>query len=429
MRPHRPSRGDNNRMQSSLVGPGTSSRNLVRSAVGIVLGQFGVFTALLAPAVVSLAVHVARICPGNRTIVLSTALTIGAIVAMLANPVFGALSDRTRSRFGQRRVWMIAGCVLGFSGLFALSRSTGPLDVYFGWGMTQIGYNAAIAAIAALLNDVVPDQYRGRFASFMGIAQYSAFLSASYIVSLCASSDSAMFLMPGAIGFVGVAALALLVPEVAIAGEGQARASSGRAPRFRLKHINLSRDFSWAFASRLFTTAAPFTFLSYQTFYYVDVYKIPVSQAAKLVFKASVADTVCLLLFSAVCGWLSDRLGLRKVFVWVASALIGAMLLVIPHVSSFTTLLLFVGVMGGAHGVYSSVDHALVIEVLPNKKRAARDIGIMNIAGVLPQSIVPALAPVLIGLGGTHGYLVYFGFGALCAFIGALAILPVRAVR
>lgn len=415
-------------MQSSSVAD-FPSRRLVRSAIGIILGQFGVFTALLAPAVVSLAVHVARICPDNRTVVLSTALTIGAIVAMLANPVFGALSDRTRSRFGQRRIWVIIGCVLGFAGLFALSRSTGAFGVYFGWGLTQIGYNAAIAAIAALLNDVVPDQYRGRFASFMGIAQYSAFLSASYIVSLCAYSDSAMFLAPGLLGFVGAFALAFCVPEVAVEAEHRTRSSSNGAPRWKLSGLMVSRDFFWAFISRLFTTAAPFTFLSYQTFYYVDVYKVQVSQAAKLVFQASVADTACLLLFSAVCGWLSDRLGLRKVFVWVASALIGAMLLVIPHVSSFTTLLLFVGIMGGAHGVYSSVDHALVIEVLPDKTRAARDIGIMNIAGVLPQSIVPALAPLLIGFGGEHGYFVYFGFGALCAFIGALAILPVRSIR
>ena len=37
----------------------------------------------------------------------------GALVAMFANPLFGAWSDRTTSRFGRRRPWILAGCVGG----------------------------------------------------------------------------------------------------------------------------------------------------------------------------------------------------------------------------------------------------------------------------------------------------------------------------
>src|SRR6478735_7509994 len=38
---------------------------------------------------------------------------VGALVAVVANPLAGAFSDRTTSRFGRRRPWVLGGALVG----------------------------------------------------------------------------------------------------------------------------------------------------------------------------------------------------------------------------------------------------------------------------------------------------------------------------
>ena len=124
------------------------------------LAYFGVWMALLTPVVVTLALRVAQIDPVNKEASLSWILGAGAIVAMLANPIAGLLSDRTTSRLGMRRPWLIGGMALGLAGLYAVA--TGGLwMIGIGWCVAQLGFNALLAAIVAILPDQVPEAQRG----------------------------------------------------------------------------------------------------------------------------------------------------------------------------------------------------------------------------------------------------------------------------
>jgi hypothetical protein len=58
----------------------------------------------------------------------------------------------------------------------------------------------------------------------------------------------------------------------------------------------------------------------------------------------------------------------------------------------------------------------------------AKDLGVFNIAGALPFSLAPAIAPAILVIGG-GSYGVLYAVAGLCAIIGAFAILPVRRVR
>jgi hypothetical protein len=53
---------------------------------------------------------------------------------------------------------------------------------------------------------------------------------------------------------------------------------------------------------------------------------------------------------------------------------------------------------------------------------------VFNIAGALPFSIAPAIAPAILVIGG-GSYGVLYMVAGVCAIIGAAAILPVRRVR
>ena len=75
--------------------------------------------------------------------------------------------------------------------------------------------------------------------------------------------------------------------------------------------------------------------------------------------------------------------------------------------------------------MYMAVDLALVADVLPDKDNAAKDLGVFNIAGALPSSIAPAIAPAILAIGsGSYGVL--YAVAGVCAVVGAVAILPVK---
>ena len=76
--------------------------------------------------------------------------------------------------------------------------------------------------------------------------------------------------------------------------------------------------------------------------------------------------------------------------------------------------------------MYAAVDLALVVDVLPDKRNAAKDLGVFNIAGALPFS---RIAPAILAIGGGGSYSVLYMVAGLCAIIGAFAILLVRRVR
>ena len=78
--------------------------------------------------------------------------------------------------------------------------------------------------------------------------------------------------------------------------------------------------------------------------------------------------------------------------------------------------------------MYAAVDLALVVDVLPDKDNAAKDLGVFNIGGALPFSIAPAIAPAILAISsGSYGVL--YAVAGLCAIIGAFAVLPVTRVR
>jgi MFS family permease len=85
-------------------------------------------------------------------------------------------------------------------------------------------------------------------------------------------------------------------------------------------------------------------------------------------------------------------------------------------------------ISGFGFGMYFAVDLALVLDVLPANDSAAKDLGVLNMAGAVPFAIAPAIAPAILAIG-NGGYGVLYTAAGLCAIVGAFAILPVKRVR
>lgn len=115
----------------------------------------------------ALAQYVANAKPGALAFVEGP----GLLVALLANPLFGWLSDRTRLRWGRRKPYIIGGTLVNIVGLGIMALAPNLYVLVGGLMVTQLGNNAAAAPFHALLPDLVPAQQRGKASGYMGVGQ------------------------------------------------------------------------------------------------------------------------------------------------------------------------------------------------------------------------------------------------------------------
>jgi MFS family permease len=124
----------------------------------------------LAPLLVTLALKVNSLvgieqAPNSLAVVTG----IAALLAMVANPFFGRMSDRTTSPLGMRRPWMVIGLVGGSLGILMVALAPNIPVVLVGWCIAQLLFNALLAALVAVLPDQVPAAQRGLVSGVLGV--------------------------------------------------------------------------------------------------------------------------------------------------------------------------------------------------------------------------------------------------------------------
>lgn len=391
----------------------------------------GTWIGVLTPVVVTLALRVSQINPTGKAGSLSLVLGIGAIFALLANPFFGKLSDRTRSRFGMRRPWLLAGVISGTIGLLIIALAPNIPLVLVGWCLTQTGFNALLAVIVAILPDQVPEQQRGLVSGVLGMCQSIAIVAGAFLAQLLTGSVFWMFMAPAVVSLVTVLILVLVLHDRTLARDQQLP-PYGIGEFLRSFWVNPRHhpDFGWNWLGRfLFIMGYAFV-LTYQVFYLLDHLHVNPTEVAQLVFISTLVQTIFLVVFSYLGGWLSDRAHRRKIFVIVAALIYMVSLFIIAIASSFNIFLVAIAIAGIGIGTYFAVDLALASSVLPDGgKEAAKDLGVLNIANALPQSIAPAIAPIFLAIGGGGNYTALFIAAGVFVFFGALSIQPIKSVR
>ena len=393
------------------------------------LAYMGSILLFLAPLLVSLSLKINSLVGiEGAANSLSLVAGTGALLAMFANPFFGRLSDRTSSRLGMRRPWMVIGLAGGSLGVLVVALAPNVKVVLVGWCIAQLFFNALLAALVAVLPDQVPVAQRGLVAGVLGICLPIASVSGTFVVQLFTGNELAMFLAPCAIGGLFVLLFA--------ASLNDRRLDAAARPAWSLRELasafyvnpRRSPDFAWAFASRFMFVLAYAFLTTYQAYYLLERIGSPEADVPRQIFLGTLAMSVVVVAASLVGGALSDRTGRRKAFVCAASLVFGLAMFVIAVSSGFHGFLVGMAVGGLGFGLYMAVDLALVADVLPDPASAAKDLGVMNIAGALPSSVAPAAAPAILAISdGSYGVL--YAVAGVCAVVGAGAVLRVRRVR
>jgi MFS family permease len=415
------------------VPPPATSPVLGRVGWGFILlyalAYAGASLLLLAPLLVSLALKVNSLvgierAPGSLALVTG----LGSLLAIAANPLFGRLSDRTSSRLGMRRPWMLVGLAGGCTGiLIAAVAPTIPL-VIVGWCTAQVFFNALLASLAAVLPDQVPATQRGLVSGILAVCLPAASVAGTFLVQTVDHSQTTMLLVPCVVGGIVVLAFAVRLND--------RRLDVADKPHWSLRQFastfylnpRANPDFAWAFASRFMLIMAYAFLVTYQAYYLLEQLGSPEPEVPHQIYLGTVAQSSALVLAALVTGQVSDRTGRRKPFVLVAALVYGLALFLIAGADDITGYLIGMAVGGLGFGMYMAVDLALVVDVLPDRDQAAKDLGVINIAGALPFTLAPGIAPAILHLsGGSYGVL--FTAAGACAIIGAAAVLPITSVR
>ena len=86
---------------------------------------------------------------------------------------------------------------------------------------------------------------------------------------------------------------------------------------------------------------------------------------------------------------------------------------------------------GIGFGIYTSVDFALITQVLPDAEGTARDLGVINIAAALPQVVAPPMVAIVLGMVGADksaGYRVVYAVAAVICLLGGVLVTRIRSV-
>jgi MFS family permease len=393
------------------------------------LASMGTSLLFLAPLLVTLALKVNSLvgikqAPGSLALVAG----VGALLSIFGNPFFGKMSDRTSSQLGMRRPWMVIGLVGGSLGVLVVALAPNIAVVLVGWCIAQVFFNALLAAQVAVLPDQVPVAQRGLVAGVLGVCVPIASVTGTYVVKLFTGNQLAMFLAPCAIGGFFVLLFAATLDD--------RRLAKADRPTWSLRefastfYVDPRRcpDFAWAFTSRFLFISAYAFLATYQAYYLLDKLGSAEADVPHQIFLGTLVQSAVVVAASLIGGRLSDGMGRRKVFVLIASLVYGLAMFVIAVASNFNGFLVGMAIGGLGFGLYVAVDLALVADVLPDKDNAAKDLGVFNMAGAIPFSIAPAIAPAILAIG-NGSYAVLYTVAGSCALFGAVAILFVKRVR
>ena len=128
-----------------------------RGYIGAVaLANLGITIAFFTP-IQSLLPRLAQeVAPDSKEAALAWITGAGAFASIFFNPLAGALSDRTTSRWGRRKPWVLGGALVGAAGIVLLGVPGTVLGLALVWFGCQAAINGSYAGLTATIPDQVP---------------------------------------------------------------------------------------------------------------------------------------------------------------------------------------------------------------------------------------------------------------------------------
>jgi MFS family permease len=375
--------------------------------------------------------QIQAIDPANKARDLAIVFAITSVFSTLTTPISGALSDRTRTRWGRRTPWIAVGSVVGALCLYAASLMHGLWSITFFWVAAAIALNSMQAALTTIVADRFPERERGTASGFVG-----AGMTAGGTVGIVMAGYMAATLTLAYLAFaVAIAAVCILF---VVANPEPSAAHGPTAPPLKagefLKSFWISPrqhpDFSWAFAGRFAIYMGYQGIVTYLLYILQDYIGLTLSDANRAIATLSTVTFIALVISGLGSGLLSDAIARRKPLVFASSIIMGVALTIPLFAGSVPGMLWYAALMGVGYGAFMSVDMALMTQVLPKAdgQSTGKDLGILTSAVNVPQILSPVWCAWLLSLSG-NDYQVLFISAMVFVFAGSFFVLPIKSVR
>ena len=378
---------------------------------------------------------------------------IGSLMAVVWQPVMGAVSDRTQSRWGRRRPFIAIGTVGDVIFLIGLALSGGYWLVVIFYFLLQTASNTAQGPYQGLMPDVVPASQRGTASGYYGVSNVAGLLAGTVGAGFILAHAGRITAILSICGLL----LATMLPTVLLIPD---RSQPNREQFTGIRQAIITTfarplrypNFLWLMASRLLILMGLVGIQSFVFFYFSNVFFGGDRQAtitASYTLQGLVI--VCALVIALPAARASDRFG-RRPFILMGGLLgaAGLLMLVFSHYELLPAQLVepmaralkvpelaaqatLVGILIGiGYGLFFSVDWAFIQDVIPGDE-AGLFMGFSNIAtagsGIIARFVGGFLldpfnaGPRIFGLPG--GYPVIFSVFCAWLLIGALLIFKV----
>ncbi|MBZ9685228.1 MFS transporter [Clostridium estertheticum] len=396
-----------------------------RLAAGIVIGFGLMIMGFLTTGALLVPLKVMAIAPNGYASSYGLVAGVSAIFALIGNPIGGAISDRSTVAFGRRRLWILLGSLIGSLCIMFILFSKTILGVVIGWSAAQFFFNFTWAAYTALIPDQVEESKRGTMSGIFGIIM-PAFMTVGMILInvIVHATDAVKFTTFACISIIGPIISLFIIKEGKVEFVKKSdNISFGKKISKVFPSPKKYPEFTWALFSKFLLM------MGYCSMFYITVMlggrmhmdPAQITSTYSIIMILGFAFTI---ITSLLGGILSDKIRKQKIFLYISTVIItiGILMFIIPNVKVFFIAAIVLNIGGGC---FMAVDTAMVARVLPNKEDTAKDFGLMNVANCLPQSIVPAIGPLLLFIGGWNFFYIFL---AIMPIIGIFTIMPIPEV-
>lgn len=409
-----------------LVHPGEK----VGAGFLIVFGlvNFGLYLTVMMPALFSLPYKVQLLAPDNKALVLGLVAAIGAVVSLIAGPMAGVLSDRTRTRWGRRRPWLIGGIIVVLVGSTVVALAPSVPVLILGWIVVCIGGSGPAAAITPVVAEQVPEAQRGSVGAIVGVATQLAGVLGYTIGGLLTWNIVVLFVAPIIVFAILAVVYMLVVPDPLVP-----LPHTTIRQTFRLMVFNprKHRDFSLVWLGKFLMQMALAFLTTYQLYFLADRLGFTAEEAGQKLALVGGIGILVTMTFAIVSGTLSDKLKRRKAFIFTASILSATGLTLMAFTDGFGLFFAAVLFILGAAGTFGAVDVAMASDLVPDREQAGRWMTIYNLAATLPGALAPLLGAGLLLIGSPTGtnYTALFLVGAVITLGTGVVTAFVKGVR
>jgi len=340
----------------------------------------------------------------------------GLMLAILVQPIAGMISDRSNSRWGRRRPYILIGTIAALPFIFGIGFATSFAAIFAIYLLLQISTNVAQGPYQAFIPDMVPEEKRGQASGWKSLLEVGGAVAVVLLVGQLmgryyAGEGISWFWLT--LGVVAIVLLGTMLATVLTVKEhpgvgGTKLPSLSSLPNTLRTNIKTNLipmlrktfkidakgnpDFVYFLISRLLFMMAFITFRTFALYLLRDVVGVtdPATETAKIVG----ITALCMVVIVYPAGRLSDRIGRKPVLLISGVLAITSIIVIYLLRENYEQLLIGVIILGVSFGFFWSSNWALATDLV-GKGEEARFLGLTNLATAGGSALARLIGPVI----------------------------------